>query len=110
MLITNTTEYYAWSTQWNGLKRPDDDLGSDTGAFAVVNMLGPRDETQQDRIDHWRHFSFVELKVQFTTGASRQPIVLPRTYLTFYDFDQGLAPLRQDRNCVHRLGDHTRLE
>ena len=89
MIITNETEYYAWDTQWNGVKRPSEGAQTDTGAFAVVNLLGARDETQQGRVEGWRHFSYVQLRIQFVTGAGRTPLVLPRTYLTFYDFDTG---------------------
>ena len=68
MIITNETEYYAWNTQWNGVKRPSEGVQTDTGAFAVVNLLGARDETQQGRIEGWRHFSYVQLRIQFVTG------------------------------------------
>ena len=43
----------------------------------------------------WDKFSYVQLKVAFVTdksrqgGSSREPIALPRTYMTFYDFDTG---------------------
>ena len=39
MLITNQTEYHAWNTQWNGVKRADEGESSRFGAFAVVNLL-----------------------------------------------------------------------
>ena len=60
--ITNLTEYHAWDTQWNGVKRVDI-AGDDS--FAVVNLLGPR---QTDWSDYWSdQMTFVELKIEFLT-------------------------------------------
>ena len=94
MIITNETEYHAWNTEWNGLKRRFESSDLD-GYFAVVNLLGPRDSSQTSAVAGWDRFTYVQLRVQFVTdksshgGSARAPIVLPRTYMTFYDFDTG---------------------
>ena len=89
MIITNETAYYAWNTEWNGVKRPSEGAQTDSDAFFVVNLLGPREEGQAGSVASWRAFSYVQLKVQFVTGTARTPLQVPRTYLTFYDFDTG---------------------
>jgi len=43
MRITNITEYHAWRTRWNGVKRTG---VAGESSFGVVNLLGPRDPTQ----------------------------------------------------------------
>jgi len=102
MRITNASEYYAWNTVWNGIKR--DPSSGQHGSFAVVNLLGPRDPSQSGRI--WNsNMTFVELDVAFL-GRSQAwdpngdinaqlsattPITLNRTFMAFYDFDTGLA-------------------
>ena len=88
MIITNTTEYHAWDTQWNGIK-VGSASGADTGTFGVVNLLGPRSQSQSGAVSGWHDFSYVELRIAFVTGTARTPIVLPRTYMSFYDFDTG---------------------
>ena len=69
----------------NGIKRQTS--GTDVGYFGVVNLLGPRDP-RQPRAWH-QHLTYVELRYDFVSGLSGQPIALERTYVTFYDFDTG---------------------
>ena len=45
MRVTNESEYQAWRTGHNGIKRTGG-VGSNAGFFGVVNLLGPRDPTQ----------------------------------------------------------------
>jgi len=100
MRITNVTEYRAWRTVWNGLKRAG---GSDESSFAVVNLLGPREPSQTGYI--WNsEMTFVELKVEFKRRSQAWNVngdvqaqmdaatdyTIPVTYFTFYDFDTGL--------------------
>ena len=86
MRITNETEYRGYNTEINGLKRSLTTSG-EAGCFAVLNLLAPRTAS---RI--WNTlFTFVQLRVEFRLGSSQAPIALPRTYISFYDFDNSAA-------------------
>ena len=104
MMISNETEYRAWNSKWNGLRvkqAPGNDTSQTQGAFASINLLGPREPAQSGAVAGWDKFTYVQIKVAFVTDKSQQggssltPIVLPRTYLSFYDFDSGLSGLRE---------------
>ena len=84
-----------------GLKREDGEghtsgrFGS--GGFGSVNLKGPRSPTQSGFI--WREqATYIELQYDFVTGGDRTPIRLPRTYLTFYDFDMGNSQVKDPIN------------
>ena len=75
----NESEYRAWNNYWNSIKYDSD------GAFGVVNLLAPREESQGDS---WRtEYTFVQLKIEFINAATGQPITLDRTFMSFYDFE-----------------------
>lgn len=86
--IVNETTYRAWRLGHNGIKRGNR-AASSFGYFAVVNLLGPRSATQLPAGKWWNEaFTFVQLRYEFLDGAGA-PIVIQKTYLTFYDFDTG---------------------
>ena len=87
LVITNMSEYYAWNANWNGIKEKVEDT---PGSFGVINLLGPRDPSQTGHI--WNsQLTIVQLKYDFVTGSQRLPVKLARTYMSFYDFDTGVA-------------------
>ena len=87
--ITNESEYRAWDASMNGIN----------GAFGVVNLLGPR---APGRPRFWRQsVTFVDLRFTFVDSASGADIVLPRTYISFFDLDT--APTGAARECVRAL-------
>ena len=93
--ITNMTEYRSWNRMWNGVKvREKVGLGMNadgnlTDSFNVINLRAPRDPATTK---WWAsEFTMVQLKYELVTGDEQSPIVLPRTYLTFYDFDAGVS-------------------
>ena len=91
--ITNLTEYHGWNTPLNGIKHK---TGMRDGSFGVINLLGPRDPSQSGFI--WNSdLTMVELRYEFVTRAAPYtaastptPLVVRRTYLSFYDFDTGV--------------------
>ena len=87
--VTNTTEYRAWNLEPNGIKVVGDSATSTGSAFGVINLLGPRSVTQSG--GQWNtELTFVELRFAFVSNeAPHAPVVLPRTYITFFDFDTG---------------------
>jgi hypothetical protein len=92
--ITNTTEYRAWNPATNGLKEADS-----SGAFVMINLLAPRHEGMYG---HWHaSTTAVELKLEFVSGATQQPLALGRTYLTVYDFDGGNPSPEHEDYGVH---------
>ena len=104
--ITNLTAYYAWDNngrKWNGLKRFTKDGSGVTsgrygsGGFGSVNLKGPRSPKQNGWV--WRErATYVELLYEFINGRTGASIRLPRTYLTFYDFDVGTARFNDPSN------------
>jgi hypothetical protein len=88
--VTNETEYRAWRVKLNGIKRRNQ--GDSAGYFGVINLLGPRSPRQPGGPDtQWNpEFTFVQLRYSFVGRNSGNPIVIDRTYLTFYDFDTGV--------------------
>lgn len=83
--ITNQSEYHAWNPDLNGIKRS---TGGRFGSFGAINLLGPREEDQAGYVWHTGG-TFVELlfEVVGRDGSGTRALTLPRTYLTFYDFD-----------------------
>ena len=94
--------YRAWSPNHNGIKRRA--LGTIEGFFGAINLLGPRLERQTPRYKHWStYFTFVQLKYEFlhgnrmddansgtcgtqtVSGVSGMPVIINRTFMTFYD-------------------------
>ena len=51
------------------------------GHFGIINMLAPRPESGVAETS-------THLKFEFVNGDTLEPIKLPLTYLTFYDFDR----------------------
>lgn len=78
--VTNESEYRAWITEWNGIKREEEN--DRVGYFGVVNLLGPRRSTQRPLTKFWNeHFSYVQLRYSFLNGATSLPLTLGRTFL-----------------------------
>ena len=75
------SEYRGWSTRANGIKVKSG------GAFGVINLMAPRDI---DPIWH-EDYTSVVLRFKFTSSKTQQPIVLERTFMTFYDFDSTIG-------------------
>ena len=73
----------------NGIKRETE--GDQTGYFGVLNLLGPRLNQPGPPITQWNPtFTFVQLRYTFIGRNSGAPIVLDRTFMSFYDFDTGV--------------------
>ena len=80
--ITNESEYRAWNPNHNGIKRQTE--GARTGYFGAINLLGPRLSAQRPFEKYWNeHFTFVQLRYEFLDGASGQPLIIGRTFITF---------------------------
>ena len=85
--ITNESEYRAWNTYHNGIKRQCADscnvdvrCGDRAGYFGAINLLAPRHRTY---VRVWNeHFTFVQLKYEFLRSDG-QPLNIGRTYMTF---------------------------
>ena len=68
--ITNESEYRAWNTEWNGIKRVDFGEGSESGYYAAVNLLAPR---SPGSFAFWRHdVTWSQLRYSFVDAASGQ--------------------------------------
>ena len=86
--ITNETEYRAWRETINGVKREEE--GDSVGYFGVVNLLGPRSPQQRPYDRFWHEaFTYAQLAFEFVEGVSNTPLTLPRTFVSFFDFDTG---------------------
>ena len=98
--ITNETEYRAWRTGNNGVKRVG--IGTNVGFFGAINLLGPRLPAQRPYDKFWNaHFTIVQLRYAFVSGGARinasscsrgsggAPLTIGRTFMTFFDFDTG---------------------
>lgn len=90
--ITNTSLYWPRAAIQNGMKRRTD---GPYGSFGSLNLLGPGTGTSDGPV--WSpDFTFVELRFEFLTrsspwssNAALSPATLPRTYVSFFDFDTG---------------------
>lgn len=68
--ITNESEYRAWWTGHNGIKRVAS--GTIEGFFGAVNLLGPRSVTQRPFDRFWHaSFTIVQLRFSFVRGGLR---------------------------------------
>ena len=103
--ITNESEYRAWRTGTNGVKRVT--AGTNVGSFGTINLLGPRSPSQRPYDKFWHaHLTIVQLRYDFVDGGRKagsggstftcassptigEPLTLGRTFVTFYDFDGG---------------------
>ena len=66
MSINNVSEYRAWKTGHNGVKRQS--FGDVEGFFGAVNLLGPRATTQQPADKYWNSYlTVVQLRYDFLT-------------------------------------------
>ena len=65
------------------MKKDERDPDRDKGGFVVTNLAGPKP------IGWSQSFTMAEFRYQFVTGTDRRAVRLPRTYVTFYDFDSG---------------------
>ena len=93
------TEYRAWNPNHNGVKRAA--IGKRTGFFGVVNLLAPRKLSQEPSSHHWHsNFTYVQLKYTFEDDATGQPIIVGRTYMSFYGAPPAWACAR--RACMSR--------
>jgi hypothetical protein len=91
MHIRNETEYRAWRTGPNGIKRVAAASGPN-GFFGVVNLLGPRSPTQQPAAMVWNsHLTVVQLRYTFVDAANDALLTIGRMHLTFFDFDTGMS-------------------
>jgi hypothetical protein len=93
MQVDNMTEYRAWNTQWNGVKRAEE--GDVVGYFGVTNLLGPRHPTQGGgEYFQWSDkFTMVQLKYSFIKRYTQEPYVIDKTFFTFYDVRRPLTSL-----------------
>jgi hypothetical protein len=86
--ITNESQYRAWNSRINGVKRTESGFGR-VDTFGVVNLLGPRLPTQRPLAKFWSEvFTYAQLRLSFVDGTGL-PLTLYRTFLTFFDFDAG---------------------
>ena len=68
--VSNETEYRARNANLNGIKRQEE--GGSTGFFGVVNLLGPRSQTQLPLTLFWHnHFTYVQLRYDFLCVTHR---------------------------------------
>lgn len=85
--VTNTSQYRAWVSSASGLN---------PNKFGVVNLRAP---------------GIVDLRFTFLNAATNAPLVLPRTHISFYDFDQdGRLPngwQNDVRECMQARGGIT---
>ena len=71
-----------WNCNINGLSHQTD-------SFGAINLLGPRAPGSSN---FWHADATVtQFKFEYVDGGSGQPIVLPTTYLMFFDFDKTCA-------------------
>ena len=90
LVVTNTTEYKSWDTSWNWVKQEEGfaigEMGRG-GGFVGTNLAGARASDQPGTTSGWSEtFTACEFLYQFVTGEpnNRQPITLPRTYISIY--------------------------
>lgn len=87
--ISNQTEYRGYAPELNGLRAAAGAAGAFGACFGTINLLAPR-----TRPPVWNEiFTFVQLRFDFINSSTGAPLTMPRTYVTFYDFDhaQGQA-------------------
>ena len=85
--ITNETEYKAWNTNVNGVKRQRGSVNTaDEGFFGAINLLAPR---PPNSVLHWHaDLTFVQLRFEFVrSSSSEMAVTIAHTFVTFYDFD-----------------------
>jgi hypothetical protein len=98
--ITNETEYRAFNVNGNGIKFEE---GSTTiGLFGTINLLGPRLATQPKHWDTTQ--TTVQLRYALVDAWTGEPLVVPRTFFTFYDLDSGKDDTQ--RECMAIQGAH----
>lgn len=85
--ITNQTEYEGWAYGLNGIQSKEGG-----GTFGVVNLLAPRGGVQR---------TWTQMKYEFVNSQTGEPTTIPRTFLTFYDFD---TALNKGRECIQVRG------
>ena len=78
--VRNLTAYRAFAARNNGLK------AQDAGSFGVINLKAA---------DVAGSSSFVELRFSFLDATTDAPVTLPRTHVTFYDFDNSKFGIRE---------------
>lgn len=97
MRITNESEYNAFNSAQNGKVDRDD------GTFGTINLRTPRASASE-----WHnHITWVQLRIEFINAATGGPIEVGaggfRTFVTFFDFDQGKSlpdGTHQVRECL----------
>jgi hypothetical protein len=106
LIVTNISEYRSWDTRWNWVKKEkgESDVG---GGFVGTNLAGAR-TAGQARSGWSDTFTACEFRYEFVTSAARNApriynadgtialadvhkVKIPRTYVSFYDFDEGVG-------------------
>ena len=91
--VTNESEYRAWNTEWNGVKRQAQ--GDIEGYFGVINLLGPRLRTQHPIGKYWNsYFTYVQLRYDLINDGTVEPLHLGRTFMCAAGFQSFHVPAR----------------
>ena len=62
------------------------------GSFGVIGLRAAQDNSmvEVNGVLEPSNASFVQLRYSFFEHGTNEPLIIPRTHMTFYDFDQGM--------------------
>ena len=102
MRITNDTEYRAWNTRSNGIRRVTTTTtsgGTSVAAFMSINLLGPRLPTMRPLDKYWNErYTLAQFRVTIMSErgsyasqglAALAPRVFEQLFFVIYDIDAG---------------------